>query len=67
MYCNYPVKVTSNVTAVVTEINSNPGNKVSISIKAGYAFNRKNHPVEFWPLVTKDFVENLMKLYDAEV
>lgn len=64
MYCNYYLSLADSITAVVTEIDSNPGNKVPVSIRAGYAFDSRNRPVDFWPLVTKNFADTLAKKYN---
>ena len=66
MYCNYSLAVNNSITAVVTELDRNPDKPNPVSIKAGYAFDKKNNPVDFWSLVTYKFVAKLIKEYDLK-
>lgn len=66
MYCNYSVAVNNSVTAVVTELDCNPDKPNPVSIKAGYAFNKANKPVEFWSLVNYKFVTALIEKYNLQ-
>ena len=62
MECNYFLTNEKNVTAVVTGVYI--GGNSMVRVLSGYAFDKKNKPGDFWSMVNKKFIKELVKKYD---
>lgn len=62
MYCNCYMKV-EDCVAVVTEMDFSSDNK-NVRILAGYAFDPLGKPVNFWKFINKEFVDDLVRVWN---
>lgn len=65
MYCNYPVTLSSGVVVVVTELDHTPERNSPVSIRAGYAIDRKGNDLPFKNFIDRDFVNKLLTECDV--